>query len=199
MTLADRSLRRVGELDTAQNESERCIRESVRLMLGCGYTRIALFSEEIRDVMPRIQRRDSYLAAMRALAPETAGPYLYEFARHDPAGCRRCVEAYRTAFPGERIAILSVNGATGQELLMAAKALGLSFGSEIGLCTFDDWNIFSLAGVTAIRLQTEEVGAAAAKMLLERIGAELPAGAAARSMELPTELVVRASTVAAED
>ena len=82
---------------------------------------------------------------------------------------------------------------------MAAKALGLSFGSEIGLCTFDDWNIFSLAGVTAIRLQTEEVGAAAAKMLLERIGAELPAGAAARSMELPTELVVRASTVAAED
>ena len=199
VTLADRSLRRVGELDTAQNESERCIRESVRLMLGCGYTRIALFSEEIRDVMPRIQRRDSYLAAMRALAPETAGPYLYEFDRHDPAGCRRCVEAYRTAFPGERIAILSVNGATGQELLMAAKALVLSFGSEIGLCTFDDWNIFSLAGVTAIRLQTEDVGAAAAKMLLERIGAELPGGAAARSMELPTELVVRASTVAAED
>ena len=197
VTLADRSLQRDRELDTALNEYEKCVRDSIRLMLTCGYTRIALFTEEIRDVMPRIQRRDSYRTAMRALAPETAGPFVYEFDRHDPGDCRRCVEEYRTAFPDERIAILSVNGATGQELLLALKDLGVATGEQLGLCTFDDWAVFSLADVTAIRLQTEAVGEAAALMLLERIGTELPKSTAARSMELPTELIVRGSTVCA--
>ena len=76
---------------------------------------------------------------------------------------------------------------------MAMKALGLSPGREMGLCTFDDWTIFSLADVTAIRLQTEEVGEMAARMLLERIGA--PTRGTARRMELSTQLVVRRSTL----
>ena len=195
VTLADRSLRHAGCLDTAINEYETCIRDSIRLMLDCGYTRIAFFTERIRDVMPRIQRRDSYLAAMRALAPAEAGPYVYEFDRFDPDGCRDCLEAYRAAFPGERLAILSVNGVTGQQLLMTMKALGLRAGRELGLCTFDDWSVFSLADVTAIRLQTEAVGEMAARMLLERVGSSVPEGAAARSMELATKLIVRGSTV----
>ena len=194
VTLADRSLREGGRLDTAINEYEKSIRDVVRLMLECGYTRIAFFSEEIRNVMPRIQRRDGYLAAMKALAPVEAGPYVYEFDRHDPKGCGDCLQAFRSAFPGERLALLSVNGATGQELLMTMKALRLWPGHDLGLCTFDDWSIFSLADVTTIRLQTERVGAAAAQMLLERITGTAE-NVPARSMELPTELILRSSTV----
>ena len=188
-------MRESGRLDTAINEYEKSIRDAVRLMLECGYTRIAFFSEQIRDVMPRIQRRDSYLAAMSALAPSEAGPYVYEFDRRDPASCLSSLEDYRSAFPGERLAILSVNGATGQQLLMTMKSLNLQPGRDLGLCTFDDWAVFSLADVTTIRLQTEKVGAAAAQMLLERIGESLPDAAPARSMELPTELIVRSSVV----
>ena len=194
VTLADRSLREGGRLDTAINEYEKSIRDAVRLMLECGYTRIAFFSEEIRDVMPRIQRRDGYLAAMKALAPAEAGPYVYEFDRHEPDSCGDCLQAFRSAFPGERLALLSVNGATGQELLMTMKALRLWPGRDLGLCTFDDWSIFSLADVTTIRLQTERVGAAAAQMLLERITGTAE-NVPARSMELPTELILRSSTV----
>ena len=195
VTLADRSLRRVGCLDTALNEYGQCIRDSIRMMLDCGYTRVAFFTEQIREVMPRIQRRDSYIAAMRSLTPEGAGPYVYEFDRFDPAACRESLEAYRAAFPGERLGILAVNGATGECLLMAAKELGLRFGPTIGLCTFDDWAIFPLADVTAVRLQTEAVGEAAARMLLERIGGAVPKGAAPRCTELSTELIIRSSTV----
>lgn len=198
VTLADRSLRENGRLDTAINEYEKSIRDAVRLMLECGYTRIAFFSEEIRDVMPRIQRRDGYLAAMRALAPAEAGPHVYEFDRHGADGCRACLESFRAAFPGERLAVLSVNGATGQQLLMTMKELGLWPGRDLGLCTFDDWEVFSLADVTTIRLQTEQVGAAAAQMLLERIvgtAESIPV----RSMALPTELIVRSSTAASEE
>ena len=197
VTLADRSLRESGRLDTAINEYEKSTREAIGRMLGCGYTRVALFSESIRDVMPRIQRREGYRMAMHSLAPELE-PLVYEFDRHDPDGCRACLEAYRSAYPGERIAVLSVNGATGQQLLTTVKALGLRFGAELGLCTFDDWAIFSLADVTAIRLQTEEVGAAAARMLLERISGQVPAGVPARAMELPTEMIVRGSTAGRE-
>ena len=78
---------------------------------------------------------------------------------------------------------------------MAAKELGLRFGPTIGLCTFDDWAIFPLADVTAVRLQTEAVGEAAARMLLERIGGAVPKGAAPRCTELSTELIIRSSTV----
>lgn len=198
VTLADRSLRESGRLDTAINEYEKSIRDAVRLMLSCGYTRIAFFSECIRDVMPRIQRRDGYVAAMRALAPAEAGPYLYEFDRREDKSCRDCVESFRNRFPDERIAILSVNGVTGQQLLMTMKELGLPLGRDLGLCTFDDWMVFPLADVTAIRLQTEAVGAAAAQMLLERIGGAVDSAVPARGIELPSELIVRGSTVGAE-
>ena len=194
VTLADRSLLKTGRLDTAINEYETCIGDSIRLMLDCGYTRIAFFTEQIREVMPRIQRRDSYLSAIRSLAPAGTGPYVYEFDRFDPGGCRESLEAFRAAFPGERLAVLAVNGATGKELLLAAKELGLRFGPELGLCTFDDWAIFPLSDVTAIRLQTEAVGEAAARMLLERISSPLSADMAPRSMELEAKLIVRAST-----
>ena len=109
--------------------------------------------------MPRIQRRDSYLAAMSALAPSEAGPYVYEFDRRDPASCLSSLEDYRSAFPGERLAILSVNGATGQQLLMTMKSLNLQPGRDLGLCTFDDWAVFSLADVTTIRLHGTPNGA----------------------------------------
>ena len=195
VTLADRSLRHAAGLDTAINEHESCTRDSIRLMLDCGYTRIAFFTEQIREVMPRIQRRDSYIAAMRALAPAGTEPCVYEFDRFDPSDCRRALEAYRAAFPDERLAILSVNGATGEQLLITAKELGIRFGRELGLCTFDDWAVFPLSDVTAIRLQTEAVGEAAARMLLERMGALFPT--AARSAELEAKLIIRDSTVSA--
>ena len=51
--------------------------------------------------------------------------------------------------------------------------------------------------MTAIRLQTEEVGEAAARMLLERIGSAQPENMAPRSVELTTGLIVRHSTAKA--
>ena len=57
-------------------------------------------------------------------------------------------------------------------------------------------NRIALTDVTCIRLQTEELGAEATRMLLERVGAPTDTGAA-RSKELPTELIVRGSTVKA--
>ena len=190
VALADRPLRAGGEIDTVCSEHERCIRESLRLMRRCGYTRLAFFTERMRSVTPRLQRRDSYLYTLRELDAE-AGPLLYEFDRRDPAACRRCLEALRAAFPGERTAILASNGATGQALLLAMKELGLQPGADVGLCTFDDWDIFRLADVTAIRLQSEEIGAAAARLLLERIAER--SGDAARRLSLETELIVRGS------
>ena len=194
VTLADRSLMNSGGLDAATNEFERSTEEAVRLLLRQGYSRVAFFTETPRDVTPRIQRREGYLRAMQRLAPVQSGPFVYEFDRYQPGTCRESLERFRVAFPGERLGILAVNGATGQQLLLTMKEMGLSTGHALGLCTFDDWDVFNLADVTAIRLQTEEVGAQAAQMLLERISGSVPAGQPGRSRQLATELVVRKST-----
>lgn len=187
VALADRTLRLDGQLDTVVNRHESAIRESLRLMLARGYTRLAFCTELMREVTPRLRRRDSYLTAMAELAPELP-PLLREFDRRDAAACRAVIEGLRV--PGERTAILAVNGATGQALLLAMKALGLRPGRDLGFCTFDDWTAFQLADVTAIRLQSEAVGAAAARLLLERIagGADAP-----RCLALETELIIRSS------
>ena len=194
VTLADRSLLCGQGLDEAINDYERCTYEAVRLLFSRGYTRLAFFTELPRNVTPRIQRREGFLRAIRLLAPADTDGSVYEFDRYVPGACRECLERFQAAFPGERLAILAVNGATGRQLVMTMKEMGLTAGEDLGLCTFDDWDIFSLADVTAIRLQTEEVGAAAAQMLLERISGSVPATQPGRSRQLASELVVRKST-----
>ena len=51
-----------GKLDTVINEYHQSTTDCVNLMLRYGYRKIAFFSERIRSVMPRIQRRDSFFA-----------------------------------------------------------------------------------------------------------------------------------------
>ena len=104
---------------------------------------------------------------------------------------------FRSRFPDERIAILSVNGTTTPHILLAFQAEGLSLGWYYGLCTFDDWTWLRLAppGITSVALSTEQIGEEAARLLLERISGKRPQNAPAAYIEIPTKLNVRGSTL----
>lgn len=197
VALADRSLRLHGKLDTVINEYHRSTTECVERMLNCGYRRIAFFTERIGSVMPRIQRRDSFFAAFSGRRDD-AEPFLYEYSRDVEGDCLRCVKDFAGRFPGERIAILSVNGMTALHVLCAMQEAGISPGYDFGMCTFDDWRWLSLIspGISAIRLETDQVGARAAKLLLERLRGERAIDAPAVGIELPTSFVERGSLVA---
>ena len=196
IVLADRSLRKQGKLDTVISEYQRSTMDCVELMLAYGYRKIAFFTENIRSIMPRIQRRDSFFSIFSARRDD-AQPLLFEFSAESEGDCLRCVRDFREQFPEERIAILSVNGVTAMHVLRAMQQEGITPGYEFGFCTFDDWSWFSLIspGITAIRMETGRLGAKAAELLLERLRGERPIDAPAVNIELPTAFIERGSLV----
>ena len=196
IVLADRSLRMEGKLDTVISEYHRSVTNCVELMLDYGYHKIAFFTESVYSVMPRIQRRNSFFAAFSGKRGDIQ-PFLYEYSREAEGDCLRCVEDFVQKNRGERIAILSVNGVTAMDILRAMQQAGIAPGYELGFCTFDDWSWFSLIapGITAVRQETEELGARAAELLLERIHGDRAAEDPAVEIELPTTFVARGSLV----
>ena len=196
IVLADRSMRMEGKLDTVISDYRHSVAGCVDMMLDCGYRKIAFFTERVYSVMPRIQRRDSFFAAFSG-RKGGAQPFLYEYSREAEGDCLRCVKDFIQNNKGERIAILSVNGVTAMDILCAMQHAGITPGYELGLCTFDDWSWFSLIapGITAVRMETEELGARAAGLLLERLHGQRSAEDPAVEIELPTTLVPRGSLV----
>lgn len=196
LVLADRSLKTEGKLDTVISEYRNNIAACVDLMLQYGYRKIAFFTESIHSVMPRIQRRESFFHALSQKGSEEKGLF-YEFSRESEEDCLRCVREFRASFPGERIAVMSVNGVTAMYILKAMKEAEITAGYDFGFCTFDDWSWFSLIppGITAIRQQTERLGSRAAELLLERLRGERSFEDPVASIELPTAFLLRGSLV----
>lgn len=198
LVLADRQLMESDQIDTVTTANKSAAYDCVRFLLAQGYTKIAFFSEKIGNISPRILRRQGYEQAMWDLTDTE--PETYEFSADDAGSCKSCLRIYRRKYPGERIALLSSNGASAQKLLVAMKDLGIEPGYDFGFCTFDDWNWLQIAkpGISAVALATGDVGAKAAELLLERISGKRPSGARAVNVEIPSHFIVRESTPAQE-
>ena len=196
VVLADRSLRRQGRLDTVTSEYRRSTMDCVAVMLAYGYRKIAFFTEIVHNVMPRIQRRESFFDAFSGRG-DGAQPFLYEYSAKKEGDCLRCLEDFMEKNRGERMAILSVNGVTALHVLCAMQQAGITPGYDFGFCTFDDWSWFSLIspGITTIRQETERLGSKSAELLLERLRGERALNAPAVEFELPTQFIMRGSVV----
>ena len=196
IVLADRSLPGETRIDTVISADKEAAWDCVEYLRRCGYTRIAYFTEGDGLIMPRLRRREGYERAIAALCPGQT-PLIYSYDAKAPGACAAAVRAFLDAFPGERKAILSVNGVTAQHLITALQEAQTELGYALGFITFDDWFWLKLTtpGISAVALASEKVGAEAAKMLLRRI--EAPEGEAlpAELRELPAALHIRASTV----
>lgn len=196
VVLADRGLETPGILDTVCLNNCDAAYQCVSYLLACGYTRIAFFSEGNGRVYPRVRRAFGYTSAVEQLCPEHPEPLIFEFSRHDGKGCSSALEKLCGMFPGERCAIISVNGMTAQDVLLSARELGIRFGRELGFITFDDWDWLRLAdpAPTAVNLNSESLGTRSAELLMQRI-AEKGQPHSPMYTELPVKLIVRASTV----
>ena len=196
IVLADRSLPGETQIDTVISADKEAAWNCVEHLRRCGYTRIAYFTEGDGLIMPRLRRREGYERAIAALCPGQT-PLIYSYDAKAPGACAAAVRAFLDAFPGERKAILSVNGVTAQHLITALQEAQTELGYALGFITFDDWFWLKLTtpGISAVALASEKVGAEAAKMLLRRI--ETPEGETlpAELRELPAALHIRASTV----
>lgn len=191
--LADRELAGDAQMDTVTVPNFRAASDCTAYLFSQGYDNVAFFSEEIGSVSPRLLRQQGYAseAERRGKVPET-----FEFETGDVARCGEAIGEFLRRHPGQRNAILSSNGTSSQIIMLAANALGLEFGYRLGLCTFDNWSWLRLAkpGISAIALETDEIGARSASLLIERMSGELPDSVPPVHMSVGAELIEREST-----
>lgn len=94
--------------------------------------------------------------------------------------------------------VLAGNDEIALGILQTARQLGVGVPSELRIVGFDDTRLASLVrpSLSTVRVPLADVGAAAVRVLVERIGnSELPA----RMMSLATELVVRESSAGGDN
>lgn len=162
--------------------------EAVTHLHQQGWKRIACISgpDELQTHHLRVR---GYLEAMRnlQLSPQVA------YGTPDVAGGR---EAALQLLQSKSVpdAFFTVNETSCLGALQALRDLGKSVSSEVGIVSFDDTPWAPLVGpaVTVIDQPAYQIGAQAARMLIERIqtDGDIPP----RRVELPTRLIVRQSS-----
>ena len=196
IVLADRGLMSEGKLDYVSAANRKMAKRCVEYLKECGYEKVALFSERIENISTRLRRCEGYLDGLREYYSDDTTPLIFEYERRSEESCTEKLREFIDKNRGRRLAILTVNGVSCQHVLIAGQTLGIQFGHDFGLCSFDDWSWLQLAppGITTVKIGTEFMGEEAARLLLQRISGERDYDAPGVSVEAPCELIIRGST-----
>lgn len=175
---------------TVQVDHRGGARAATRYLIGLGHRRIALLTGE---------------AGMRPSRERIVG-FREAFAEADidPAGAEVCIQASSMAFAqGDTLALLRGEDrptaiiALGTRILAgvlrAARDLKLSVPDDLSVLSVGDTDLAAVhtPAITALRWNLEDVGRAAAELLLQRLRGE--AGGAPSNALLPVDLVLRES------
>lgn len=195
LVMADRCLSAPGLLDTVATESYHITYQCITYLKSLGYEQVAFFTQGNEHVAPRILRFQGYCDALRDSFGQDGRERLYRFRLEDKNDCVKQLDAFRSRFAGQRLAVFAVNGVTMLSLLQGIRLANIPIGAQFGVCGFDDWGWADLIppGITTIAQDSWMVGRRSAELLLERIageGPELPI-----YEELPNRLEIRGSTV----
>lgn len=164
-------------------------RLAVEHLVGLGHSRIAHFAGTLQDQMDFVvhsRRAKGYRISMEAAGLE---PVVVE-------NDFDVDEVHRTALrllqkPSRPTAIFAVSDEMAFPVLAAARELGLRPGEDLSVVGVDDHPRAAPEGLTTVRQQPAEMGAAAADLLLD----DLSHGIDPRKSRLhPVSLVVRTST-----
>ncbi|MBQ2961280.1 MAG: LacI family DNA-binding transcriptional regulator [Oscillospiraceae bacterium] len=185
MVLADRPLASPGLVDTVSSSNKATAEECVRFLFEQGYSAVAFFTQKMGHITPRLLRCEGYKSGIEEHGVSGSKAEIYEFENKNQPECERHIKAFIAKHPGEHIAILVSNGTSAQTVLCALNTLGIKVGSELGLCTFDDWDWLEISspGITAVALGSVEIGAKSAQLLIDTISGK-------RSADTPADILV---------
>jgi DNA-binding LacI/PurR family transcriptional regulator len=168
-------------------------RSAVKYLLSLGHTRIAFVADdEVECTTTTRDRRNGYLDIMREHGLHR--PELVCMMPAGPAPERDAVE-YLFTLDQPPTAVFVNNDATAYEFIYHAEARGLRIPQDVSVVGFDDIDQFSprRSLLTTIRQPFEEMGRAAADLVLKRISAPSPDENPWTTLLLPTSLTVRSS------
>ena len=176
--------------DFVSVDNHQAMYDTVTHLATQGHRRIAYVTknEPIRAVLDRTQ---GYIAAMR---DADLGEMVLSIPSSDAQQDWGTIDAvFQLPEPKRPTAIAAFNDYTAMKLMKRLEILGLSVPRDVALTGFDD--VMSIlpngVGLTTVAQPYEEIGRRAAELLLERSKNHL---APARSVELPTRLIVRESS-----
>ncbi len=170
-------------------ESAGPVRRLVEHLAGAGHTRIGLIAG-LPGLSTTTERVEGYRAGLRARGLPFA-PELLAGGNSEAEGAQDATR-HLLAAPAPPTAIITANNAMTIGALQALRALGLEVPRDIALACFDDfaWADLFTPRLTAIARPSRELGAAAVRLLLERLDApDRPP----RTVRLPCTFVHRTS------
>lgn len=183
-----------GEFDEVCSPNEEIAYNTTRLLFDMGYDSVIFISGDIRVISPRVERRKGYISAVES---RQRLPICFRFDSDNPSVCTDFISGFLKHHPGERPALLCVNGVTALYTLIALSSLDIKLGEELGFITFDDWSWLQISktSISTIQLGTVEKGIAAARLLIQRIEGSADIAPAPQHICIPSQLILRGSTL----
>jgi DNA-binding LacI/PurR family transcriptional regulator len=166
---------------------------ATRHLLELGHRRIAVITGP-RWALSSRARLDGYRAALDAAGVPVDSALIREGAFEIADGMSHAAELLRLSDPPT--AIFAFNDGMAIGVYHAASLAGLRIPSDLSVVGFDDYHPLDewlVPPLTTVRQPLTEMGAAAARMVLDLVQGATPQP---KRLELATELVVRASTAA---
>lgn len=200
IVLCDRYIKN-HNFDIVSVQHSKYMFELVEHLKEQGYTRPVLFTQVWENNSTRTMRRESFLDAVQKIFGYDAKDDVYLVSRHlNIDAYSQLVGLCQKLALGDIPAIIGVNSVTTARAFHAIQQMRLRIPGDIGLCGPEDWdwgnelnwpNAFQ-PNVTTFKVPSTEIGAQAAKLLLEKI--ENP-DSSPREILLPCTLNIRESTL----
>ena len=186
------------EADVVGLDNTAAARTGTAHLVEQGYDDIVFVVQPFEQISSRREREAAFREALRR-APYASGTTqvldLHDAEATDAALAALDAHLAAAAQRGARPALFAANAPVALRLSLHLKArLGAQWQQSVALLAIDDPEWTELAGITAIRQPTREIGYRAMEFLHERIEGAVPA---ARTAAFEGELLVRDSTRAA--
>lgn len=191
MVLLDRRLPSGGEFDFVGLDNGEATRVAVHHLASNGFRELALVIEPVSGVSVRAERVAGFQTALKT-APGCQGRVV-EIDLHRPETMAAALSVFLHAPSVGPRAVIAGSGLVTLRLAQQLQALGLKMPKDLGMVGFDEleWSSLISPGITTISQPTHEIGVAAVRNLLARLGGEK---SAAHSTIFPGNLIVRGSS-----
>ena len=179
------------EIDCVRTDSYAGARNATRHLLEYGAHRVACITGP-HGVATAEERLEGYREAMEN-SRITLDPELIEYANFREDGSYRATRRM-LSLPNPPDAIFVANNRMLVGALRACREAGVEIPNQVSLVGFDDlpWADLTTPSITTLRQPTYEIGAAAARLLVERLQGNREPG---REIVFQPELVVRESSI----
>lgn len=181
---------------SARIDDVAAARTAVDHLIGLGRRRIALIGGDTDDPMaftPPLHRRDGYRDALRE-AGLPADPELERLGYFTVEGGRLAARDL-LALPDRPTAIFAESDEMACGALREIRDAGLRVPEDVAVIGFDDQPLAELLDLSTIRQPVADQALDVTTRLLAQIAEDSGDGPAAPAVVLPTELIVRGSTV----